>query len=234
MLRGFCGLTTTAYSLTLFLLFTAVISAQQESQNSSPEQAPPLAIPSVTPPKALLHDAYEFQLPSKGGTPPLSWRIENGELPPGLELDEDTGIISGKPSHTGEFNFRIAITDSGQPPQSKSRDFVVVVVAPLSIEWDRPPELTDDGIIGSVRVANATNDSYDLTVVIVAVNEIGKAFALGYQHFALAKDTPPVIQFGSSLPPGEYIVHADAVAEIAPKDLIRRARLQTPEPLVKK
>jgi len=33
------------------------------------------------------------------------------------------------------------------------------------------------------------------------------------------------------LPPGPYVVHADAVGEVAEKNQIYRARLQTPGPL---
>jgi hypothetical protein len=39
------------------------------------------------------------------------------------------------------------------------------------------------------------------------------------------------IPFGETLPPGTYVVHADAVAEIPSKNSILRQRLQTPAPL---
>jgi hypothetical protein len=66
-----------------------------------------------------------------------------------------------------------------------------------------------------------------LTVVVVAVNEINKAFTLGYQHFSIAPGaTSPVIPFGMQLPPGRYRVRADAVGEVAPKNLIYRSALE--------
>lgn len=104
----------------------------------------------------------------------------------------------------------------------------------LQMEWQREPVLENDGIYGEVKVGNPSKDPYDLTFIIVAVNQIGKAFALGYQHFTLQPQTTQAIPFGSSLPLGAYIVHADAVGEVPEKDVIRRAQLQTPEPLVKK
>jgi hypothetical protein len=88
-----------------------------------------------------------------------------------------------------------------------------------------------DQILGSVRVSNGTKDPFDLTVIILAVDEHGKAFALGYQRFDLQPETVDVeIPFGqaSNLPFGAYVVHADAVAEVAAKDSIFRGRQQTP------
>jgi len=107
-------------------------------------------------------------------------------------------------------------------------------VAPLLIEWKSFPRLQGDQILGSVNVSNGTRDMFDLTVVILAVNEYGKAFALGYQHFDLQPETTDVeIPFGqaTNLPVGTYVVHADAVAEVAAKGLIFRGRQQTSTPL---
>jgi hypothetical protein len=42
----------------------------------------------------------------------------------------------------------------------------------------------------------------------------------------------PIIPFGSSLPYGKYVVHADAVGELESANRIYRARLQTPEALL--
>jgi len=69
-------------------------------------------------------------------------------------------------------------------------------------------------------------------VIVVAVNEIGKAFALGYQRFDLQPNNKDVeIKFGSTLPRGQYVIHADAIAEVPGKRAIYRSRLQTPQPL---
>ena len=65
-------------------------------------------------------------------------------------------------------------------------------------------------------VSNNLNESLDLTVIVVAINESGKAFVLAYQHFSLAPRTFNLaIPFASSLPFGGYIVHADAIGEDA-------------------
>ncbi|PYX97503.1 MAG: hypothetical protein DMG71_02905, partial [Acidobacteria bacterium] len=108
----------------------------------------------------------------------------------------------------------------------------ISVVAPLVLEWSRFPRVQDNRIEGAVKVSNGTKDDFDLTVIVVAVNEIGKAFVLGYQHPELKTGTTDFeIPFGSTLPQGAYVVHADAVAEVPARNAIYRQRRQTPSPL---
>ena len=44
-------------------------------------------------------------------TAPLSWQISSGALPTGLTLDEATGVISGKPTAAGTYNFTVLLQD---------------------------------------------------------------------------------------------------------------------------
>ena len=211
-----------------FLLLAAPAWAQ-----SKPPGRQTLAIVADTVPRPVTHTPYSFHLVAQGGTLPYTWKIEKGELPPGLHLQENTGIISGIPQKPGELKFAVRVTDSAEPPASAERELTVTAIPALQLEWRRRPALQDDGIYGEVKVGNPSKDAYDLTFIIVAVNQIGKAFALGYQHFTLRPEATQAISFGASLPQGSYIVHADAVGEIPAKDSIRRARLQTPNPLIK-
>lgn len=105
--------------------------------------------------------------------------------------------------------------------------------AALTIEWSAGPQLQSATISGIVTVSNQTDQDFDQTVIVLAVNDVGKAFALGYQHFTLKHKTTSVpIKFSSQLPPGSYVIHADAIAEVAAKKHIYRARLQSEKPLV--
>ncbi len=88
-----------------------------------------------------------------------------------------------------------------------------------------------DAIRGSVIVANHSDQPFDLTVIVLAVNEISRATALGYQHFTMPPQSNQTIPFGASPGAGHYIVHADAIAEVASTDSIYRARKQTSTPL---
>lgn len=57
---------------------------------------------------------YNKELSVSGGTPPYSWRVVSGVLPPGLSLNSSTGIIDGIPQNKGTFNFALGATDSNQ------------------------------------------------------------------------------------------------------------------------
>ena len=195
-----------------------------------------LAIVTDVLPAAVAHQPYYFQLVARGGTPPYTWSMVKGgdKLPAGLHLSAKAGTISGTPNASERLALTVLVADSAEPPHYARREVRTRTVSPLQMEWKRRPALENGGIYGEVKVANPSKDAYDLTFIIVAVNEIGKAFALGYQHFTLSPRATQAISFGSSLPLGSYMVHADAVGEVAAKDVIRRAQLQTPEPLVKK
>ncbi len=58
--------------------------------------------------------AYEARLGACVGAEPYTWAITNGALPDGLSLAADTGIISGKPSRDGVFDFTVTVSDAGQ------------------------------------------------------------------------------------------------------------------------
>ena len=88
--------------------------------------------------------------------------------------------------------------------------------------------LSGNRIDGSAEVSNTTPDDIDLTFVVMAVQENGRATAIGYQRFLLRRGTvQKELPFGDTLPHGGYVVHVDAVGEVAAKNLIYRDRMQT-------
>ena len=219
-------------ALAVALVAAPEAHSQQES-GQKPPGAIPFAVVTDTLPQPVAHIPYRFQLMAQGGVPPYHWKIEKGELPHGLHLEPE-GIIGGTTASGAKLTIIVRVTDSAEPPHTTIREISIAAVSALQLEWQRRPALEDDGIYGAVKISNPSKDPYDLTFIVVAVNEIGKAFALGYEHFNLRPQAQQAIAFGTSLPLGSYIVHADAVGEVASKDVIRRARLQTPRPLVKK
>lgn len=54
---------------------------------------------------------YKAKLKAKDGKKPYQWEVNNGTLPPGLELDP-MGVIAGAPSEVGEFGFEIKVSDA--------------------------------------------------------------------------------------------------------------------------
>jgi hypothetical protein len=200
---------------------------QAARQSFTLNVAEPLRLPPDTLPRGTRAARYRFAFNAAGGTQPFRWEVLDGRLPPGIQLDPYSGGLAGSPTDTGLFRFTLRVTDSGQPPQSAQQTFSINVVAPLEITWADPPRVREAGIFGAVRVSNGTRDALDLTVLIVAVNEYGKAFALGYHRFSLpAGEETRDLLFGFPLPKGTYTVHADAVAEFAPRPVIYRDRLQ--------
>lgn len=219
--------------LLLLLLFPRMGQAQAANRQNWPT---PTSLSIVTDrlPAPVNQHPYRFQLAARGGRPPYTWAILEGKLPPGLQLNVNAGTITGMPKGTAAARFTVRVTDASQPSLSATREVAMTSAPALQMEWQRHPALENEGIYGEVKVGNPSKDPYDLTFIIVAVNQIGKAFALGYQHFTLRPQATQSIPFGSFLPVGSYIVHADAVGEVPAKDVIRRAQLDTPEPLVKK
>lgn len=178
--------------------------------------------------KAFLRAQYHNQLEAQGGTAPYAWKLASGSLPKGVSLDP-AGILSGLPTETGDFHFVLTIADSGRPAHERNQELVLRVLAPLLVQWSHPAKINGKRIEGSVKATNQTGDDFDLTAVVLAVNETGRATAIGYQHFNLAHDTIDFeIPFGENLPPGGYVVNVDVVAEIAKTNTIHRTRLVTP------
>lgn len=182
-------------------------------------------------PDTYPHGSYQIRLFAVGGVPVLHWKLEKGALPPGIKLEDD-GLLHGAAERTGEFQFTISVTDSGKPQQAVEKQFLIRVRSALNLNWKSPAHVNGNRIEGSVEVSNTTPDDIDLTFIVLAVAANGRATAIGYQHFPLLRGTiGKELPFGESLPSGGYVVHVDAVGEVAEKNLIYRDRMQTPGPL---
>jgi hypothetical protein len=206
---------------------TAPATAGQNNSGS-----PGLLIENNSPlPDTYPHGRYEFSFHARGGVPTLHWRLEKGALPPGIKL-EDNGLLHGEAQRAGEYNFTVSVRDSGSPRQGFEKEFSLRVVEAITLNWKTPAHVTGNRIDGSVEVSNTTADDVDLTFIVAAVAENGRATAIGYQHFPLKKGTTGMeLPFGETLPPGAYVVHVDVVGEVAERDAIYRKRMQTPGPL---
>jgi hypothetical protein len=181
----------------------------------------------ITPnlPLPVAGEKYETTVKAVGGKLPYHWSIPVASLPPNLVLDEATGVISGIPDSSDEFSVLLQVADSSDPPLTITKLLVASSGAPLTVRWTAVPHVTLSNISGAVRVANGSKDQVDMTVIVVAVNEIGKAFSLRYEHLPLdqGRETPD-LAFNVSVPPGHYDVHVDAVGEVAAKKAIYRDR----------
>jgi len=219
------------HRIAVLLPVLASVLGQAQTPAAAPPEENALIIQNDSElPDTYPHASYLVRLTARGGVPTLHWRLEQGALPPGIKLD-DAGVISGTAEHAGEFQFTISVIDSGSPRQAVQKQFVIHVRSALNLNWKSPALVNGNRIEGSVEVTNTTPDDIDLTFIVVAVAGNGRATAIGYQHFVLRRATTKELPFGDTLPFGGYVVHVDAVGEVAPKNLIYRERMQTPRPL---
>lgn len=191
-----------------------------------------LVIESESPlPETFPQTKFQFRFQARGGVPTLHWRVEKGVLPSGCKLDDD-GLLHGQTDRSGEFRVTISVRDGSRPQQAVQKEFVLRVLSGLTLAWKNVARVSGSRIEGSAEVSNATPDDIDLTFIVMAVPGNGRAVAIGYQHFvlrrgALAKELP----FGDNLPNGGYVVHVDAIGEVAAKKIIYRERMETPSML---
>jgi len=224
-----------------FLLVTAAaVSGQGAAQaqastqknGASGDSKPGLTIEPVELPSTYLQGAYQVRVYGTGNyVPTLRWKVVSGKLPPGIRFTPD-GLLQGAAQQTGEFNFKIAVTDGNQPPQSVQREFVIKVASALAVAWKVPPHVSGNRIEGSIEISNATADDVDLTYDVKAIAENGRATEIGYQHFPLRRGTTGMtLPFGETLPYGGYQVNVSVEGEVASRHTIYREQLQAPAPL---
>jgi hypothetical protein len=90
---------------------------------------------------AAQNKPYAVTLQAFGGTKPYSWTRISGSLPEGLNLERNSGVISGTPTKAGGSTFEIAVTDDTLT--TTARTFTLVVTpAPLDHLVLSPPSAT--------------------------------------------------------------------------------------------
>jgi hypothetical protein len=81
-------------------------------------------------PSGAVGQSYNYQLQAWGGTTPYSWSVNSGQLPPGLTLNVNIGVVSGTPTQTGNYTVSFKVqgsglrSHSGVPEVFKSLGFV--------------------------------------------------------------------------------------------------------------
>lgn len=201
------------------------IFASGQQPASSPQARPALTITGPELPPASLWVRYNFQLQAGAGIAPYHWHLINGPLPQGIKLD-DHGELTGIPEEVRQSEFTVQVTDSDNPAKQLQKNFALKMETPLSADWGRKAQVNSQRIDGSVKVSNRTGRDFDLTLIVLAVNQIGRATAIGYQHFTLKPNTHDFdIPFGETLSRGDYTVNVDVVGEEPISNRIFRARL---------
>jgi Putative Ig domain len=88
-------------------------SSDTESFSILIQDALPLTVTTEALSSAVVGEFYCCgNLFASGGVPGYSWSLASGQLPPGLELSESPGAITGTPTEAGVFAFVVRVTDS--------------------------------------------------------------------------------------------------------------------------
>lgn len=85
----------------------------------------PVQITTTSLPNAQRGRFYNQTLQATGGTGNFTWTVSNGNLPPGIWLDSQTGKLRGKAAIKGTWNFTITAQD-GQN-QTATQNFTITV-----------------------------------------------------------------------------------------------------------
>ena len=99
-----------------------------------PPTPQPLGISTTALPDLVLGASSGFNPSATGGTPPLSWSVAAGNLPPGMTLSS-AGFLSGRPASIGSYPVTLEVRDAASA--TVSRSFTMNVYFPLLYVFPR-------------------------------------------------------------------------------------------------
>src|ERR1022692_4128041 len=102
---------------------------------------------------------YSTTLQSSFGTPPYTYALTSGGLPPGITLNQ-SGNITGTPTSTGSWTFQITATDSSQPPQYQTIQYGLLVSMGLDLYGGLTAMPSPNGATGYFRVEKDPNNRW--------------------------------------------------------------------------
>jgi hypothetical protein len=124
--------------------------------------------------EAKMNTAFADRTVVVEGAVPLLNITKEGALPAGMTFDLDTGVLSGTPIVSGEFNFKITASDGASPDVSKN---YTLVVAPANAP--APPSSLLDTIASPLVGGTTSGDgayAIDANATATAVAAAGFAF----------------------------------------------------------
>ncbi len=84
-----------------------------------------MSITTTSLPGGTVGTAYSQTLVVAGGTAPYTWAVTSGNLPAGLTLDANTGVISGTPTAAATSPFTVSVTDTNTATASQALSITI-------------------------------------------------------------------------------------------------------------
>ena len=81
-------------------------------------------------PNPVLNTKYSQALVTSGGLPPYQWQLVSGKLPAGLQLNTQSGVISGTATTPGKYSFTISVSDSENPKATVQQTVALTIAVP--------------------------------------------------------------------------------------------------------
>ncbi len=113
-----------AFSFTMEVTDASARSASRDYEVSV-TTTPALDIVTPSLPRAKLGRPYDRRLEARGGTPPYSWSLAGGSLPPDLGITGES--IQGTPSELGRYSFTLRVEDSAAATAFRSYNLRVTL-----------------------------------------------------------------------------------------------------------
>jgi hypothetical protein len=117
------------------------VPAQTAQQTLSVTIAPPgstLTITTTSLPNGTVGQPYSRAVQAAGGTGAFTWSISAGTLPPNLNLDPATGVISGTPTTPGTSSFTVRASDAAGQSDQQALSITINTTPPPPT----PPNIT--------------------------------------------------------------------------------------------
>ena len=155
------GTPNTAGSATFTVRVTDSLS-QTDTQELTIAVLDVLTITTTTLPSTTVTLPYSQTVQAAGGTPPYSWSVVAGALPPGLGLNGATGVVSGTSTMAGTFSFTLQVADG---TQTDSQGFTILVNGLTSVSATPSDVAIETGTLragNAARLASDNNSFYQV------------------------------------------------------------------------
>jgi len=164
------GTPTVSGSFSFTVTATDADSHAASKQFSITVAAPPLSVAAVPALETLMGLSFNYQLSASGGTAPYTWSAAPGALPPGLNLNAASGLISGVPTAGGLFTFAITVRDAASVTAAGSVQ--IKVIDPATIPAIRKVKFKGG------RKLLVTGDRFNAAAILL-VDSNQTAYAIG-------------------------------------------------------